>query len=321
MKRLLWLSLVLWTGSRLSAGEFQTAAAGGELTRVQRLLEANPALVNQKDRGTTALHEAARKGHLAIVEYLVNNGADVNALDSNKYTPLRLAMFYKRQDIIALLRQHGGVEKVVAGSPTAVPNNAVAPKLSAGPTPTFTPTTPPAETVLPRSSRPPTGRAPSTLGTANPRTTLPAPDEPAARAASTPPRVSTPTQTASSTNKSVEELITELPTINDAARVGDTRTVQRLLELLPDLRDWIDDKGVSPLHVAAQYGQNAVVRQLLAVKVNPNMVSRLGYTPLHVVSQQGNAETVQLLVAARANPNASDKHGITPLHTAAKQGK
>ena len=39
----------------------------------------------------TPLHYAAEYGHLSIVEYLVNQKADINAKDENDHTPLHFA--------------------------------------------------------------------------------------------------------------------------------------------------------------------------------------------------------------------------------------
>jgi len=39
----------------------------------------------------TPLHYAARYGHLSVVEYLVNQKADINANGKEKMTPLHLA--------------------------------------------------------------------------------------------------------------------------------------------------------------------------------------------------------------------------------------
>ena len=45
------------------------------------------------DLGNTPLHYAAHKGHIDIVDYLVNNGADVNAKDGGGWTPLHWAAY------------------------------------------------------------------------------------------------------------------------------------------------------------------------------------------------------------------------------------
>jgi len=39
----------------------------------------------------TPLHYAARYGHLSVVEYLVNQKADINAKDGDDYTPLHFS--------------------------------------------------------------------------------------------------------------------------------------------------------------------------------------------------------------------------------------
>ena len=47
---------------------------------------------NQKDsQGATALHWAAGEGHVDIVKTLIEKGADVQAKDSNKESPLHYA--------------------------------------------------------------------------------------------------------------------------------------------------------------------------------------------------------------------------------------
>jgi len=53
------------------------------------------------------LHWSALNGHLSVVEYLIKNGADINAKDNSSRTPLKLA---RKQEIKDLLRNHGGRE-------------------------------------------------------------------------------------------------------------------------------------------------------------------------------------------------------------------
>ena len=68
------------------AGELQQAAAQGDAEKVRALLDAAPHAVSVRDGATTALHEAARGGHLKVVELLVSRGADVNATDFSGLT-------------------------------------------------------------------------------------------------------------------------------------------------------------------------------------------------------------------------------------------
>ena len=52
----------------------------------------------------------AMTGHNDVAELLLANGADVNAKDNGSTTPLQLAVVNGRQDMVELLRQHGGHE-------------------------------------------------------------------------------------------------------------------------------------------------------------------------------------------------------------------
>lgn len=64
-----------------------------ELLNNERGVEIN---INWKDNlGITALHEASVRCHFDIIKYLIKNGADINFLDNNRYSPLYMALFYK----------------------------------------------------------------------------------------------------------------------------------------------------------------------------------------------------------------------------------
>jgi hypothetical protein len=56
----------------------------------------------------TALHAAASAGDLHTVQFLVSNGADVNALDRAGDSPAELAASRGHQDCAAFLQEHGG---------------------------------------------------------------------------------------------------------------------------------------------------------------------------------------------------------------------
>ncbi len=69
-----------------------SAAANNDLAGIKFFSKAGAALVNQKNfGGATALHIAAREKNLEIAKVLVENGADVNAIDNEGWTPLMRA--------------------------------------------------------------------------------------------------------------------------------------------------------------------------------------------------------------------------------------
>ena len=80
------------------------AAKKGNLSRVQKLI--TPDNINCRDsagRNSTPLHLAAGYNNLEVAEYLLEQGADVNAQDKGGLIPLHNASSYGHLDIAALL--------------------------------------------------------------------------------------------------------------------------------------------------------------------------------------------------------------------------
>ena len=74
---------------------------------------------------------------------------------------------------------------------------------------------------------------------------------------------------------------------------------------------------IPPLHLAAQTGTLAWLRQHLTAK-NVNAVDGQGRTPLHVAALAGQHEAVRILVEASSNVHLTDADGMTPLQYAAR---
>ena len=76
--------------------------------------------------------------------------------------------------------------------------------------------------------------------------------------------------------------------------------------------------AVTPLWLAAQSGEAAMMYMLLDNKADPEAATGAGVTPLMIASASGNPDTVQVLIERGANPNATEKtYGQTPLMFAA----
>ncbi|RCV14136.1 hypothetical protein SEVIR_2G413900v4 [Setaria viridis] len=98
-------SLILWHTHQNDVGA------------VRKLLEEDATLVNAHDYDSrTPLHVAALHGWHDVAECLIANGADVNAQDRWQNTPLADAEGAKRQAMIELLKEHGGLTYGKTGS-------------------------------------------------------------------------------------------------------------------------------------------------------------------------------------------------------------
>ncbi len=83
------------------------AASGGQLAVVEFLISQGADINLRQNNGATALHFACFGGHRDVVEWLIDNGADVNSKDNNGLTPLRVAVFRSNKEMIALLIEKG----------------------------------------------------------------------------------------------------------------------------------------------------------------------------------------------------------------------
>jgi ankyrin repeat protein len=81
----------------------------------QRAIDAvrRGANVNATGAGDPPLVRAANKGHALIVEWLLDNGADPNIVNTKKSTPLMCAAFRGNAQVVALLMERGADTKRV----------------------------------------------------------------------------------------------------------------------------------------------------------------------------------------------------------------
>jgi len=106
----------------------------------------------------------------------------------------------------------------------------------------------------------------------------------------------------------------------NAAKHGDVESVGKLLRegTQPDVKNI---ESVTPLWIAAVYGQKAVVEVLARREdVNVNSLDVSGRPPIFWPSAYGYEAIVSLLIASGADPRFVDVNGDTAVSVARKRG-
>ncbi len=95
------------------ADDIHKAVEQGDLTKTQNLIAKNPELLNsQAEDGRTPLHVAVMGGHKELAGYLIQEGANINALDKEGRTPLLNAIMFKKSDLAHMLIEMGADVKI-----------------------------------------------------------------------------------------------------------------------------------------------------------------------------------------------------------------
>ncbi|XP_004636880.1 ankyrin repeat domain-containing protein 27 isoform X2 [Octodon degus] len=81
-----------------------------------------------------------------------------------------------------------------------------------------------------------------------------------------------------------------------------------------------DDRGHTPLHVAALCGQASLIDLLVSKGAVVNATDYHGSTPLHLACQRGYQSVTLLLLHYKASAEVQDNNGNTPLHLACTYG-
>jgi len=105
----------------------------------------------------------------------------------------------------------------------------------------------------------------------------------------------------------------------DAARSGDSKTVQTLLQQKAEV-NLAEADGTTALHWAAHRNDNELAAMLLAGGARPDAANDYGVTPLWLACTNQNASMVQALLKAGADANAALWTGETVLMKCAQTG-
>ena len=99
----------------LSKLDVHFAAASGDLNLLKLIAAEDPKSLHRVDRnGWTGIHEAARGGHTEVLDYLLENGLDINQRThkGNGGSPLWWAKKFRgtHHKIVAHMQERGAVE-------------------------------------------------------------------------------------------------------------------------------------------------------------------------------------------------------------------
>jgi ankyrin repeat protein len=264
------------------------SAAWGGHTEVVRVLITHKANVNATDEdGNTPLVWAAGAGHTDTINLLLANGADVNARDKNGNCPLSSAIFNNRYGVVPLLLSNGANPKVEDLSGDTMLDRAAlqgSPALAESLLPYFKDT---------NSTKYLSKAFSIAFQFGHMDVAIPI---------------------------SVSALRFESNSIHEAAFKGNADIVRAQLESQPDLLNAKDFLGLTPLHRAAQGGQDAVVELLLAKGADIGSIDQKGNTPLHWAVFTGQSNVVETLINNKAVLNVKGAGEKSPLHLAVQQG-
>ena len=115
------------------------------------------------------------------------------------------------------------------------------------------------------------------------------------------------------------------------------KSAEPVLSILSSIDD-LDHKKNSPLHYAVRYSHIDIVKALIDMNANVNMVGSDGMTPVHYAARYGKNLTsktktdeydsiedlglnvLKMLISAGGDFNAKDEYSLTPLHHASMRG-
>lgn len=102
---------------------------------------------------------------------------------------------------------------------------------------------------------------------------------------------------------------------------GDAGQVKTLLAKGADVEAATRDEALTPLFLAAEAANTAILNELLEAGADPDSPNALGTTALMMAAKSGNIEAIKSLLDHGAKPNATEAHGETALMFAAAENR
>ncbi|KAG4284400.1 hypothetical protein FPRO06_08779 [Fusarium proliferatum] len=260
----------------------------GDLNKVKNLIEqANISPDYQRKGGKSLLELAVQNGHLHIVQYLTEMGANVNVKVRQTRSLLDVAVASRDLEIVTFLSSLNSIP-LDEGEPN---NNTLAACAMLDPFPQAI------MAQLLRAASPKCSQELLLFAIKSKNATAVAYFAEALDAS------------CFDSALEVAATIAHLPCLDAVLSSGKTD---------PNARD-VD--GGLPLHKACASGALPIVQRLYAVTTTPHIMYASGNTPLHLASMGGHIAVVEFLLRNGADINASNKGLETPLEIAIRNGE
>lgn len=104
-----------------------------------------------------------------------------------------------------------------------------------------------------------------------------------------------------------------------AARQGDIKTIQALVQAGGSDFNATDNEGLTPVYIAAQNGHSHIIEELQKAGANVSQKNKANISPLQIAAQMGQAQAMEALFRAGATDSVTD-NGRTAAHFAAIAG-
>ncbi|KAJ7759531.1 ankyrin repeat-containing domain protein [Mycena metata] len=237
------------------------ASQNGHLDVVKFLIEHGADVNAENEDGCTSLYLASRNGRLEVVKFLIEHGANINASDNDGYTSLSIASANGHLDVVKFLIEHGADinAKDQDGHLTSL-----------------------------------------YVASANGHLDV----------------VKFLIEHGANIGASNKDGWTSLYL---ASTYGRLKVVKFLIEHGADINA-SDKGGYTSLYVASANGHLEVVKFLIEHGADINAKTWDGYTSLAIASLNGHLDVVKFLIEHGADVNAKDKDGHTSLYIASQRG-
>lgn len=126
------ITITLAIGSVVYAGDLHNAARGGDIAKIEMLLN-DGGDINESDRVVgTPLHYAAARGAIEVAQFVVDKGADLDVRNKSgsKATPIHLGAANGHAELVSMLLKSGAsIDSLDSKGKTALHDAAVAGQL------------------------------------------------------------------------------------------------------------------------------------------------------------------------------------------------